>query len=118
MLRAILAIMTPAAGALCVEDLAARLDISPGALEGMLQTLVQRGYLVEVADAASPCSACAWRLRRAVRLSVRLSAHAEGSPKSQSSRGGCLVMRTAGRRYARAADRSKSVEWPFSVANG
>jgi len=76
MLRAILAIMTPAAGAVCVEDLAARLDVSAGALEGMLQTLVQRGYLVEVADTASPCSACAWR-------------------------GGCLVLRAAGRRYAR-----------------
>ncbi len=82
MLRAILAIMTPAAGAVCVEDLAARLDVSAGALEGMLQTLVQRGYLVEVTDAASPCSACAWR-------------------------GGCLVMRAAGRRYARASDRSR-----------
>ena len=59
-----------------MEDLAARLDVSPGALEGMLQPLVQRGYLVELADVASPCRACAWR-------------------------GGCLVMRTAGRRYAR-----------------
>ena len=35
MLRAILAIMTPAAGAVCVEDLAARLDVSPSALEGL-----------------------------------------------------------------------------------
>ena len=83
MLRAILAIMTPAAGAVCVEDLAARLDVSPRALEGMLQTLVQRGYLVEVADAASPCSACAWR-------------------------GGCLVMRAVGRRYARARSGGRS----------
>ncbi|WP_423224814.1 helix-turn-helix domain-containing protein [Candidatus Amarolinea aalborgensis] len=98
MLRAILAIMTPAAGALCVEDLAARLDVSASALDGMLQTLVQRGYLVEVADAASPCDACAWRLRRAARPS---------SPRSQSSRGGCLVMRAAGRRYARAGDRNR-----------
>ncbi|MBK9234151.1 MAG: ferrous iron transporter B [Anaerolineae bacterium] len=47
------------------------------ALAGMLQTLVQRGYLVEVADAASPCSACAWR-------------------------GGCVIMTTARRRYAPA----------------
>lgn len=78
MLRAILAIMTPAAGAVCVEDLAARLDVSPGALEGMLQTLVQRGYLTEVVDAASPCSTCAWR-------------------------GGCLVITTAKRRYTRTA---------------
>ena len=76
MLRAILAAIGPEASAVCLEDLAARLDVSPGALEGMLQTLVQRGYLVQVPDAASPCDACAWR-------------------------GGCLVMRTAGRRYAR-----------------
>jgi len=85
MLRAILAIMTPGFGALCVEDLAARLGVSPGALEGMLQTLVQRGYLVEIADAALPCDACAWR-------------------------GGCLVMRAAGRRYARAGRRSESAQ--------
>ena len=44
MLRAILAAIRPEAGAVCLEDLAARLDVSPGALEGMLQTLVQRGY--------------------------------------------------------------------------
>lgn len=78
MLHEILDALGQSTGALCLEDLAQRLDINQAALAGMLQTLVQRGYLVEVADAASPCSACAWR-------------------------GGCVIMTTARRRYAPAA---------------
>ena len=53
MLHEILDALGQSTGALCLEDLAQRLDINQAALAGMLQTLVQRGYLVEVADAAS-----------------------------------------------------------------
>lgn len=74
MLHEILDIVRQSTAALCLEELAQRLDINQAALAGMLQTLVQRGYLVEVADAASPCSACAWR-------------------------GGCVIMTVSLRRY-------------------
>ncbi len=77
MLHEILHTLEHSTTALCLEDLAQRLDVNQAALEGMLQTLVQRGYLIEVVDAASPCSACAWR-------------------------GGCAIMTTARRRYAPA----------------
>jgi hypothetical protein len=57
MLKTILAEFHQADHSLCAADLQAALALDLGVIEGMLQTLVQRGRLVEVVD-ASTCHTC------------------------------------------------------------
>ena len=48
MLRSILTIYEQDSGALCVEEVAHKLDREPSVVEGMLETLVNLGKLVEI----------------------------------------------------------------------
>jgi hypothetical protein len=58
MLRQILAEFHQAAGPLCLDDLSRKLDVETSALDGMLQTLVRAGRLLELAPTTSGCAAC------------------------------------------------------------
>jgi hypothetical protein len=58
MLKEILAEFRHTTTPLCAADLNAKLAVDTCALEGMLQTLVQHGRLVEVTDGANVCHAC------------------------------------------------------------
>jgi hypothetical protein len=58
MLQAILAEFRRASAPLCVDELSQKLEIEPGALEGMLQTLVRSDRLIEITPPASGCIAC------------------------------------------------------------
>ncbi len=57
MLKSILAQFHRTTKPLCLADLQATLALDAGVIEGMLQTLVQRGRLTEIADAAV-CHSC------------------------------------------------------------
>ncbi len=58
MLKEILAEFRDATMPLCAADLNAKLAVETSALEGMLDTLVQSGRLVELAAAAGACHVC------------------------------------------------------------
>ena len=58
MLKEILAEFRQTPMPLCAADLTAKLPVDSRALEGMLQTLVERGRLVELANAAGACHTC------------------------------------------------------------
>ncbi len=57
MLKAILTQFQQADHPLCAADLQAALALDLGVIEGMLQTLVQRGRLLEIVDTAG-CHTC------------------------------------------------------------
>lgn len=57
MLKALLDEFRHATRPLCVADLRAGLALETGVIEGMIQTLVARGRLVEVTDTAA-CHTC------------------------------------------------------------
>ena len=59
MLRSILAIYEQDPGALCVDEVAQKLDREPSVVEGMLETLVKLGKLVEIDT--ETCGLCAAR---------------------------------------------------------
>ncbi|MCC7360490.1 MAG: helix-turn-helix domain-containing protein [Anaerolineales bacterium] len=61
MLTRVLALLAEGEGGLGTAEISRRLDIAPGVLEGMLETLVRRGRLVRVCAAETPCGACALR---------------------------------------------------------
>ncbi len=67
--------------ALCLEELSQKLSIETGALEGMLQTLVRKGRLLEIDPGAAPCQIC-------------------------PARGGCLLMGGLGKSYLRIPNKS------------
>ena len=56
MLNSILAIYTQDPGSLCVEEVAQKLDREPSVVEGMIETLVNLGELVEIG--AEDCGLC------------------------------------------------------------
>jgi hypothetical protein len=58
MLSQILAEFQQAHGPLCLDELSRKLDIETSALEGMLQTLVRRGRLLEMNPTHPGCVAC------------------------------------------------------------
>lgn len=58
MLQAILTEFRRASTPLCLDELSRKLEIEPGALEGMLQTLVRSDRLIEITPAASGCVTC------------------------------------------------------------
>lgn len=58
MLKAILAEFQQAATPLCLEELSRKLAIEAGALEGMLQTLIQHGRLWQIDPQPSGCTTC------------------------------------------------------------
>jgi hypothetical protein len=58
MLSQILAEFRQARGPLCLDELSRKLDIENSALEGMLQTLVRRGRLLEITPISYGCPAC------------------------------------------------------------
>lgn len=58
MLRQILQEFQQASTPLCAAELSQKLAIDPAALEGMLQTLVQRGRLLEIDPGQQLCVAC------------------------------------------------------------
>ena len=57
MLKSLLAEFRTAARPLCAADLRTALALDTGVIEGMIQTLVARGRLVEVVDPAG-CTTC------------------------------------------------------------
>jgi adenine-specific DNA glycosylase len=57
MLKQLLDQFRHASRPLCAADLRAALALDPGVIEGMIQTLVARGRLVEVVDPAT-CHTC------------------------------------------------------------
>ena len=59
MLSSILAIYEQDPGALCLEEVAQKLDREPSVIEGMLETLVKLGKLVEIDT--ETCGLCAAR---------------------------------------------------------
>ena len=61
MLAAILATIGESGRPMCVADLSAALGVEESALEGMLQTLVQRGRLRALELAADGCDTCPLR---------------------------------------------------------
>ncbi len=58
MLRKILQALEGHPQGLCLEELAYRFHVQPSALEGMLQTLLRMGRLVEVTTGSNRCAAC------------------------------------------------------------
>jgi hypothetical protein len=58
MLKEILAEFRQSPMPLCAADLTAKLAVDSAALEGMLQTLVACGRLIELAGAAGACHTC------------------------------------------------------------
>ena len=58
MLKQILAEFQAAKAPLSLPELSQKLALEPGALEGMLQTLLQRGRLQEIRPIAHDCAAC------------------------------------------------------------
>lgn len=46
------------AAPLCLEELSRKLAVDPSALEGMLQTLVRTGRLLEIDPTGSACDVC------------------------------------------------------------
>ena len=58
MLKQILAEFRQANQPLCPDTLSRKLAIEPGALEGMLRTLVQAGRLLEIDPADNTCVNC------------------------------------------------------------
>ncbi len=58
MLSAILAAIEESGRPMCLSDLSAALQIEESALEGMLQTLVQRGRLRTIEFVDDGCSTC------------------------------------------------------------
>ena len=56
MLNRILAIYEQDPGSLCVEEVAQKLDREPSVVEGMIETLVNLGELVEIG--AEDCGLC------------------------------------------------------------
>lgn len=58
MLQAILAEFRRTSTLRCLDELSRTLEIEPGALDGMLQTLVQRRRLVEINPTQPGCVAC------------------------------------------------------------
>jgi len=58
MLKEILAEFRQATTPLCAADLNSKLAVETSALEGMLQTLVQSGQLIELEAAAGACHVC------------------------------------------------------------
>jgi len=61
MLSEILKTFRETGGPLSLKELSRRLEVAPGALEGMLETLVRQGKLREVGGGGS-CGHCAGRL--------------------------------------------------------
>jgi hypothetical protein len=61
MLRQILRLLGEQQGGLGVTEISRRLGVAPAVLEGMLETLVQRGRLVRLCAADTPCGACPLR---------------------------------------------------------
>lgn len=59
MLSQILAEFQKTRSSLCVEELSQALEIEANALEGMLDTLVQRGRLQVISPTDYHCAACA-----------------------------------------------------------
>jgi hypothetical protein len=43
---------------LCLDELSQKLAVEAGALEGMLQTLVRKGRLLEIDPGQAACQAC------------------------------------------------------------
>jgi hypothetical protein len=58
MLKKILAEFEQNTPALCLDELSQKLDVETGALEGMLQTLVRKGRLLEIDANGSACDIC------------------------------------------------------------
>lgn len=58
MLAQILSLLEQHAGGLGAREISRRLDIQPGALEGMLELLVRKGRLVKICAAQTVCGDC------------------------------------------------------------
>jgi hypothetical protein len=58
MLKQILSEFEQTSLPLCLDQLSRKLAITPGALEGMLDTLVQKGRLQEISPAQTACQSC------------------------------------------------------------
>ena len=58
MLKQILAEFQQTKTSVCLDELSRKLEIETSALEGMLQTLVQRGRLQEIGPTPYNCVAC------------------------------------------------------------
>ena len=58
MLSAVLSAIRDAGRPMCLSDLSAELEFEEGALEGMLQTLVNRGRLRAIEYVDDGCSTC------------------------------------------------------------
>lgn len=61
MLTRVLALLAEQQGGLGIHEISRRLGLAPTVLEGMLETLVQRGRLVRQCAADTPCGACPLR---------------------------------------------------------
>jgi hypothetical protein len=58
MLKQILAEFEQSPATLCLDELSRKLAVTPSALEGMLETLVQRGRLLAISATHSACQSC------------------------------------------------------------
>ena len=58
MLSQVLALLAAHQGGMGLIEISRRLGLAPAVLEGMLETLVQRGRLVRLCAADTPCGAC------------------------------------------------------------
>jgi hypothetical protein len=58
MLRQVLALLEAREGGMGTAEISRHLRVPPAALEGMLETLVQRGRLARVCAGDTPCGAC------------------------------------------------------------
>jgi hypothetical protein len=58
MLKQILAEFEQNPTTLCLDELSQKLAITPSALEGMLDTLVRKGRLLEISAAPGACTTC------------------------------------------------------------
>lgn len=58
MLRELLILIESSDGCLSVAELSRRLNAEPSAVEGMVQTLQQRGRLLMLDDSGAPCATC------------------------------------------------------------
>lgn len=58
MLRELLALIESSEGCLSTAELSRRLNAEPSAVEGMVQTLRERGRLLVIDGGATPCETC------------------------------------------------------------
>ena len=58
MLKQILAEFEQSPATLCLDELSRKLAVTPSALEGMLETLVQKGRLLIISASHTACQTC------------------------------------------------------------